>query len=233
MKKYNKILGISFLAICGLFLGYLAIDQMVTIGELRKSLKTSENALERLSEQKVHQLDSIAKAKEIAINQREKVIDSLATLSNIQKKIIDKQQAALDSIMSDIPVVHGDSSYSYVNEVYPPKTEQLYRLDTFQIKKFHQVDLGFKASKNLMASLYRSLELADSTNLELNNQVKDWKALQGATLSKYDIALADNRRYLIVIDDLKGDVRREKFWKNVAGGGLVVGAVAVIFKSFK
>jgi hypothetical protein len=228
-NRKNLIIGLFVLTTVGL--GFTLSNTYRDRADLRASVATLENSYNQLAENSKSRLDSLEMAHKATIVNNDRKIDSLSSLYYIQRNLSVKLQKELDALQNTDVEVPVDSAYAYINTTYPSISEPIFKLDTFQIKTFYKVDLSNKASRLLINSLSLDLKLSDNLNTVLSNQNKEYKNLYGVATSKYDMLLNDNKKLVIELDDVKGDYKREKFFRTTLGTALVTVGVLVVVKN--
>jgi hypothetical protein len=232
MKNHIKLIIIGVLTFCTVSLSILVYDQYRTRKEVEATLTEALTAYSRLAGESQVKLDSIEVAKNLIIEEKNKNIVKYETLLNAERKRNKELQDKLDVIISTALQVTPDSSYSYINAVYPPISQRIYSLDTFQIKSFHQIDLEYKANKILTQSLYKTIGHSNTLISTLSNQTNEYKELYDVAVKKYDMALSNNRSLLIELGDVSAEtMTQRRMYRRIITGmiaGIATGTVLIL-----
>jgi len=232
IKESTKAILIGIAAIYVIGISVLAYNQYSIRRQVEQELTSTINTYDRIIGDSMAKLDSIEAAKNLIIAGLSKENDKNVTLYQEERKRSRALQAKLDAITAAPINVTPDSSYAYVNEVYPAASERLYALDTFQIKTFHRVDLAYKANRILTESLYKSLDYCDNLVLNLSAQTQEYKELYGVAVKKYDMALAVNRSLIIELGDISYDlIKQRRLYKHTLIGitaAIATGTILII-----
>jgi len=224
LKTYGLSIAIGLVVILGSFSLYLTFKNKSTLKEL--SLERDKYGI--LAAEK-HRLDSLEVVRLGMVKERDEVIAELKTKYSWRMAEVRKLKDSLSSVIADAETLPAEASFEYVNFTYPPIAERIFPLDSFQIKTFHKVDLGYKGEKiinlNLNSAMTELKSLSDSYYMQSEN----YKNLYLDRKTYAEILNKDNTTLNSQLKTLNRQVNKQKLFKNVSSTALLgtVGYIVV------
>ncbi len=222
-KTYGLAIAIALVVGLGIFSLKLSRDNKESLREL--SLERDKYGILQMEKDR---LDSLEVIRLEMIKEREEVIELLKTKYSWRMAEVKKLKDSLVVKNAQLELISSDSSYKYVNYVYPPISIQKYPLDSLQIKTFHSVDINLKAqtliNKNLDVAIGDLKVLNDSYYVQIGN----YKNLYNERKAYADILDKDNTMLTNQLKRTVKEANKQKALKNVSGGAFIGTAVALL-----
>lgn len=226
IKTYGLAVAIGLVVLLGSFSIYLAVKNRSTLRELR---------LERdkygLLEAEKKRLDSLEVVRLQMVEERDATIQELKTRYSWRQAEVKKLKDSLSNVLAEVDNLPAETSFEYINFTYPPLAERIFPLDSFQVKTFHRVDLGYKGEKLINLSLNSSITELKSLSDSYYMQSENYKSLYLDRKTYGEIVNKDNEALYGQVKTLNKQVNKQKLFKNLTGVGLLGTAGYIVVKS--
>jgi hypothetical protein len=233
VKKYlsNKIVmyGVVALLLCGATYSYM--NTRAKLAAVRSELLSSQ-VLNSIIEAEKHRLDSLIGFYRRSVLERDSVIKNRDKKISKQIANIVLLEGNLQNALAELNKVPADSSYSYINLRVKPTSELKYKFDSTQVKKIHYTFLERDGlARTNLAYSYTTGDLLRNSMLK-DKQISELNSLTNIYLQKGDLCKKENEAYIIEIDGLNKDVKKQKLIKTLLIPPAAVGVIAVVVKIF-
>ena len=225
MSKNSIILGCVAVIIIGGLL-FFGANTRAKLLDARSELAASK-VLYSLVEQEKIRLDSMIAVYDYSIALRDEVIAINEAKIAKQQDSIKRLKKGLHEALDNTAKVNADSSYKYINSRIKPVSELKYPFDSIQVKNIHYTFI----ERDWLSTLNTSLDTLNNSLLKdvylKNGQILDLHSLVNTYKSKEDIWKKENEAYVVEIDGLDKQVKKQKNMKNIAVGA-TAGAIVFI-----
>lgn len=223
IKTYGLAIAIVLVVGLGVFSLKLSKDNKESLREL--SLERDRYGL--LAAEKAR-LDSLEVIRLEMIKERDEIIDLLKTKYSWRMAEVKKLKDSLVVKNAQLELVSSDSSYKYINQVYPPISIQKYPLDSLQIKTFHVVDINLQAQTTINKNLDKAVEDLETLNNSYFLQIGNYKNLYEDKKYYADILDKDNTMLTNQLKRTVKEANKQKALKNVTGSAFFGTAIALL-----
>jgi hypothetical protein len=224
LKTCGLAFAIALVVLLGSFSVYLMIKNKHTLKEL-----TFERDRYGLLAAEKHKLDSIEVVRLGMVKERDKIIEELQTKYRWRMAEVKNLKDSLAIKNAKIDSLSADSSFMYINFVYPAISERRFPLDSVQIKTFHRLDINYKGEVEFNNSL--SLAMNDLKRLNDNCylQTENYKTLYLNRKDFAEVVSKDNDVLKTQVKTLNKQVNKQRLFKTLSGSALIgtVGYIVV------
>jgi hypothetical protein len=226
LTKQVMIIGLVVLAAGSM---YTSCNTRAKLSAVRSELSSSQmlNTLAGVEKARLNSLITIYKD---SIQKRDVIITAKDKKINKQLGEISSLRDSITHNLANVGNVTADSSYKYVNNRVPAKSERKFPFDSVQVKAIHYTFIerdGLFSLNNKLNLVV--VDLRQSSSIK-DNQITDLNSLVNVYISKDVLCKLENDSYKIRIEGLSKDVTKQKRLKNILVVPAAVGILAVAIK---
>ena len=223
IKNYGLAIAVVLVILLGTCSIYLASKNKSTREDL--ALERSKYGLLKAEK---YRLDSEALEMLEVIKERNLIIEELRTKYSWRMAEVRKLKDSLAVKNAEIDALSADSSFKYINIVYPAIADKVYPLDSLQIKTFHKVDVGYKGEFEVNKSLSSAMQDLKNISDGYFLQSENYKTLYLDRKTYAELMTLENTVLTKEVKMLNKKVDRQRKSKTVSQGGLVVALGAIV-----